>query len=166
MNNFKENFNEWKDIILAKAYHDRVDFALFIKDPEQWEYKIIGKELGKMSEENCCNVECACASTEPTAEDHMENFKIMDCHNVSQAYNIQSKVYKPSHYTKYKIEPITFIMANGFNFWQGSIIKYVARAGLKQYDGMTLEESEITDLEKVRRYAEMRINQIKGKEIL
>lgn len=72
------------------------------------------------------------------------------------------KVNKPSHYTKWKIEPITYIMRNGMEFWRGNIIKYASRAGAKAYDGMDLVESEITDLEKVRRYAEMRINQLKG----
>lgn len=71
-------------------------------------------------------------------------------------------IYKPSHYTKWKIEPITFIMRNGMEFWRGNIIKYATRAGSKKYDGLDAIESEITDLEKVRRYAEMRINQLKG----
>jgi hypothetical protein len=31
---------------------------------------------------------------------------------------------------------------------------------------MDAVKSEITDLEKVRRYAEMRINQLKGQEVL
>lgn len=72
----------------------------------------------------------------------------------------------PSWYTRFVIEPITFIMMNGLNFWQGNIIKYTCRAGLKLYDGMDEVQSEITDLEKTRRYAEMRINQLKGKEVL
>lgn len=72
------------------------------------------------------------------------------------------KVYKPSHYAKWAIEPITFIMRNKMEFWRGNIIKYATRAGSKKYDGMDEIESEITDLEKVRRYAEMRINQLKG----
>lgn len=76
------------------------------------------------------------------------------------------KVYKPSHYAKWAIEPITFIMRNGMEFWRGNIIKYATRAGSKEYDGMDLRDSEITDLEKVRRYAEMRINQLKGEMTL
>lgn len=72
------------------------------------------------------------------------------------------KIFKPSHYTKWKIEPITFIMRNGMEFWRGNIIKYATRAGSKLYDGLDAIDSEITDLEKVRRYAEMRINQLKG----
>ena len=33
----------------------------------------------------------------------------------------------PQHYSKYKIEPITFILANDLDFCQGNIIKYVLR---------------------------------------
>lgn len=71
-------------------------------------------------------------------------------------------VHEPDHYSRWPIEPITFIMRNGFEFWRGNIVKYAARAGYKIYDGKSQEDSEITDLEKVIRYAEMRINQIKG----
>lgn len=75
-------------------------------------------------------------------------------------------VEKPSHYTHWYIEPITYIMRNGMEFWRGNIIKYATRAGLKQYDGMGSIESEITDLKKVIRYAEMRINQLNGEQEL
>lgn len=75
-------------------------------------------------------------------------------------------IYRPNHYAKWKVEPITFIMANGLPFHVGNIVKYAVRAGSKLYDGMDAVESEITDLEKVRRYAEMRINQLKGKTVL
>ena len=51
-------------------------------------------------------------------------------------------------------------------FWRGNIVKYASRAGHKMYDGMDEQESEITDLNKVIRYAEMRINQIKGADEL
>lgn len=75
-------------------------------------------------------------------------------------------VVQPHHYTKFAIEPITFIMRNKFEFWRGNIIKYTSRAGSKAYDGMTLEESEIVDLKKTIRYAEMRINELQGKATL
>lgn len=71
-------------------------------------------------------------------------------------------INRPKHYTRWVIEPITFIMRNKMEFWRGNIIKYAARAGEKEYDGMDKVQSEITDLEKVRRYAEMRINELKG----
>lgn len=75
-------------------------------------------------------------------------------------------VTKPNHYAKWPIEPITFIMRNGFEFWRGNIVKYVTRAGSKVYDGLDAVESEITDLKKVIRYAEMRINQLRGEPTL
>jgi hypothetical protein len=53
-------------------------------------------------------------------------------------------------------------MENGFEFWRGNIIKYASRAGAKKYDGMDGIASEITDLKKVMRYAEMRIEQLGG----
>src|SRR6056300_28588 len=71
-------------------------------------------------------------------------------------------VNEPKHYARWKIEPITYIMRNGFEFWRGNIVKYASRAGYKVYDGKSQEDSEITDLKKVIRYAEMRINQING----
>ena len=39
---------------------------------------------------------------------------------------IKNKI-SPQHYSKYKIEPITFILANDLDFAQGNIIKYVLR---------------------------------------
>ena len=75
-------------------------------------------------------------------------------------------VNKPSHYARYKIEPVTFSMKNGLDFASGNIVKYCLRAGHKTYEGRSLEESAVIDLQKVIRYAEMRINLIKGEDIL
>lgn len=80
-------------------------------------------------------------------------------------------VVKPSHYTQYKIEPVTFIMENRLSFEIGNIVKYACRAGDKLYPdgkGGTLDytQSRITDLRKVMRYAEMEINRLEGKEVL
>ena len=75
-------------------------------------------------------------------------------------------VNEPKHYARWKIEPITYIMRNGFEFWRGNIIKYASRAGYKLYEGMDQVQSEITDLEKVIRYSQMRINQLEGKDKL
>ena len=80
--------------------------------------------------------------------------------------DIKKQAIRPTHYIQYEIEPITFIMKNKFDFWKGNIIKYASRAGYKKYDGMSASESEILDLEKARRYAEMRINELLGKEVL
>jgi len=75
-------------------------------------------------------------------------------------------VNEPEHYARWNIEPITYIMRNGFEFWRGNLIKYSSRAGYKMYSGKTQVESEIIDLEKVIRYANMRINQLNGEEKL
>ena len=76
----------------------------------------------------------------------------------------EDKVERPSHYTQWAIEPIIYIMNNGFEFWRGNIIKYVSRAGSKLYDGQDKVQSEITDLKKAIRYCEMRINLLEGKQ--
>lgn len=67
----------------------------------------------------------------------------------------------PKHYARWVIQPLTYIMANGMEFWRGNVIKYATRAGYKKYDGMDMWESEITDLRKAIRNAEARIEQIK-----
>jgi len=41
-------------------------------------------------------------------------------------------------------------------------VKYASLAGFKTYDGMDAVQSEITDLQKVIRYAEMRIEELNG----
>lgn len=73
-------------------------------------------------------------------------------------------IKSPDHYAKWAIEPATFIMKNHFEFWRGNIIKYATRAGHKLYDGKSKKQSEITDLEKIIRYAEMRIEQLEADE--
>ena len=90
-----------------------------------------------------------------------ENFK----ENV-MAEHTADIVNEPKHYARWEIEPITYIMSNSFDFWRGNIIKYASRAGFKAYDGKTRDVSEILDLKKVIRYAEMRINQLNGEEKL
>ncbi len=82
------------------------------------------------------------------------------------AEHVADIVNEPKHYARWSIEPITYIMRNGFDFWRGNIIKYASRAGYKMYEGKTQVESEIIDLEKVQRYCQMRINQLNGEERL
>ena len=71
-------------------------------------------------------------------------------------------VYKPNHYCRYKIEPITFIMENELEFWRGNVIKYAMRAGYKLYEGEDEVGSEITDLKKVKRYCDLRIEELES----
>lgn len=75
-------------------------------------------------------------------------------------------VDQPEHYTRYKIEPATFIMRNDLPFHTGNIVKYAVRAGYKLYPNQDVTDSEITDLQKVIRYAEMRINLLEGETYL
>lgn len=86
-------------------------------------------------------------------------------------YNAMDKLYgaekediinSPEHYAQWRIEPATFIMANDFEFWRGNIVKYASRAGFKKYDNKDMRQSEITDLQKIIRYAEMRIEQLEA----
>ena len=37
--------------------------------------------------------------------------------------DVEDIVVKPSHYARWAIEPITFIMRNGFEFWRGNDIR-------------------------------------------
>jgi len=74
--------------------------------------------------------------------------------------NSEDLIASPKHYSKWVIEPITYVMTNGFEFWRGNIIKYASRAGHKLYEGMTQEQSEITDLKKTIRYCELRIEKL------
>lgn len=65
----------------------------------------------------------------------------------------QDAVHRPSHYARFKIEPIYFIMENDLPFWAGNVIKYTCRYDAK--DG-------IQDLKKARRYLDMQIKKMEG----
>lgn len=65
----------------------------------------------------------------------------------------EDAVVKPSHYTKWKIEPINFIMRNNMPFWMGNVVKYCMRAD---------DKNGIEDLRKAIRYIEFRIRQLEG----
>ncbi len=83
--------------------------------------------------------------------------KVIDNHE-----KMEDVVDKPSHYATYPIEPKNFIIRNNMEFWRGNIVKYASRAGKKLYAGHDEVESEILDLKKAIRYAQMRINQLEG----
>lgn len=67
-----------------------------------------------------------------------------------EASSVSGRIHRPSHYVRWKIEPITFIQANDMPFWMGNVVKYVMRAGYKE--GI----DELEDLAKAKRYIEMR----------
>jgi hypothetical protein len=75
-------------------------------------------------------------------------------------------VTKPSHYTRWAIEPIEFLFRNRVEGHIFNIVKYSMRAGHKLYPGMDAVQSEIVDLKKAARYIEMRINLLEGREVL
>lgn len=67
----------------------------------------------------------------------------------------------PGYYQNHPIEPLVFIESNGLPFWKGCVIKYIMREGLKRYEGKTIAESTITDLEKAKYYIDRKIQFIK-----
>ena len=64
-------------------------------------------------------------------------------------------IKEPPHYTKWKIEPITFIMENNIPFGEANVIKYVMR---------WRDKNGIQDLEKAKRYIDMIIEKEKKEE--
>ena len=58
-----------------------------------------------------------------------------------------------SHYKKYKIQPVEFIVKNNIGFCEGNIIKYILR--FKDKGG-------IADLEKAKHYIELLIDTTKS----
>ena len=59
-----------------------------------------------------------------------------------------------SHYKKYKIQPIEFIIKNNIGFVEGNIIKYILRFK---------EKGGVQDLEKARHYIELLIDSTKSR---
>jgi len=59
-----------------------------------------------------------------------------------------------SHYKKYQIQPIEFIVKNNIGFVEGNIIKYILRFK---------EKGGVQDLEKAKHYIELLIDSTKSK---
>lgn len=59
-------------------------------------------------------------------------------------------IERPAHYTRWVIEPLTFIVANKLDFPTGNVIKYVMRHDAK---------NGLEDLQKARRYLDVIIEQ-------
>ena len=71
----------------------------------------------------------------------------MSTNGKAEAVNkMVDNVNHPKHYTKGKIEPIDFINANGMDYLEGNIVKYIARY---KYKG------GVEDLEKAEFYLRM-----------
>ena len=67
-------------------------------------------------------------------------------------------VHRPAHYANTKIEVANFIADRKLDYFLGNVVKYVARAGIKN------PETELEDLEKAQAYLAMRIRMVKGDE--
>lgn len=132
------------EYVATLDYHGRGKLTWYLKETDTWVHEDSLMLVGNADRPSRSDVELEKLGVKPVPV---------------EAADI---IVKPSHYAKWKIEPITFIMRNGFEFWRGNIVKYASRAGSKIYDGMDEVGSEITDLKKVIRYAEMRINQLQG----
>ena len=59
-----------------------------------------------------------------------------------------------SHYKKYKIQPVEFIVKNNIGFCEGNIIKYILRFK---------EKGGVLDLEKAKHYIELLIDSTKSR---
>ena len=59
-----------------------------------------------------------------------------------------------SHYKKYKIQPVEFIIKNNIGFVEGNILKYVLRFK---------EKGGVSDLEKAKHYIELLIDTTKSR---
>lgn len=64
-------------------------------------------------------------------------------------------VFRPAHYTQWKLEPFTFLMLNDVPFAEGNIIKYVLRWRKK---------NGIEDLKKAKRIIDMIIEMTENEE--
>lgn len=80
-----------------------------------------------------------------------------DCPNRPRDENpapapVNDPVTRPHHYARFKIEPITFIMANDLPYAVGNVVKYICRFDAKNGD---------EDIRKAIRYCEMLLEQRK-----
>lgn len=77
---------------------------------------------------------------------------------MTDGMNACNRIKHQKHYEQYAIQPIEFIGANGLDFFQGNIIKYVLRYK---------EKNGLEDLAKAKHYLDMLISlQTTGKVII
>lgn len=65
-------------------------------------------------------------------------------------------VAQQKHYTKWPIQPVTFIAANDLDFLQGNVIKYIMRYK---------DKNDLEDLEKAQVYINFMIQKVKTGEV-
>ena len=74
-------------------------------------------------------------------------------------------VHSPAHYTKgRKYEPWEVIIDWELDFFLGTALKYITRAGRKQYAGMTMRQSGETDLMKAIECLKKELSVIREKD--
>jgi hypothetical protein len=73
-----------------------------------------------------------------------------------QGIPVNTDVAHQHHYTQFKIQPITFIQANGLSYIQGNVVKYVCR--YKEKDGLK-------DLLKAKNYIDYLIQELESGEV-
>ena len=74
-------------------------------------------------------------------------------------------VHSPAHYTKgRKYEPWEVIIDWELDFFLGTALKYISRAGRKQYAGMTMRQSEEADLMKAIEYLKERVENLRERD--
>lgn len=102
-------------------------------------------------------VPCNCFGTlgQFELEQSFHEMGVPGCKNSGAVPSPHDPVVLPHHYTRFKIEPVHFIMVNELPFWAGNIIKYTCRYDAK--DGLQ-------DLKKAKRYLEMQIKRMEGDE--
>lgn len=77
--------------------------------------------------------------------------KVLSQEQVDALLGPAYEVYSPNHYSRWKIEPLDFIMANDLDFLRGNIIKYIMR-----YDA----KNGVEDLKKARVYLDKLIEKV------
>ncbi len=68
---------------------------------------------------------------------------------------MSNETFRPAHYARFVIEPVTFINANRLSFNIGNVIKYVCRCDAK---------NGLQDLEKAKRYLDIQIECMKREQ--
>ena len=63
-------------------------------------------------------------------------------------------IKNPPHYTRWPLQPLTFIITNKLDFLRGNVIKYLMR-----YDA----KNGLEDLRKARNYLDLLIEETKAK---
>ena len=78
---------------------------------------------------------------------------------------MSDKYVNPKHYNRCKIQPVEYCFQNDLPGWAWSVVKYITRAGHKDYDGDDVA-SEVHDLRKAQRFIQMQINWLERQDPL